>query len=117
MNRIMDIIDAPGSWFTVKLVLLRQPDATEKLVTFCALALMSLLATYYAAVLVSLHDHEPEPRSWKDLHVGAEHGIVCETFSRRAVQSTAATLENGSREYNASGVNTRGHACCCLWRA
>ena len=39
---------------------------------------MSVLAKWYAAVVVGLLHKEPEPIEWKELHVGAERSTNCE---------------------------------------
>ena len=39
---------------------------------------MSVMVKLCASVWALLLDREPEPRSWKDLHVGAELGTGCE---------------------------------------
>ena len=45
---------------------------------FPAIALMSVLAKCYAAVVVGLLHEGPEPGEWKELHVGDERGINAE---------------------------------------
>ena len=43
-----------------------------------AIAMMSVLAKWYAAVVVGLLQEEPEPVEWRELYVGAEIGVSCE---------------------------------------
>ena len=62
------------------LVFLKKLDAKlEKGIReFLAIALVSLLAKWYAAVVVGLLHEEPDPIELKEQHVGAERGINSE---------------------------------------
>ena len=63
-------------------VFLKKPHAKLEngIGLFRAIALMSVLAKWYAAGVVGLLHEEPKPIEWKELHVGAERVstvIIC----------------------------------------
>ena len=63
---------APAAWTLQGLVFLKKPDALLEI------ALVAVLAEWYAAVVVGLLHEESEPIERKMLQGGAERGINCE---------------------------------------
>ena len=71
---------ALAAWTILRLVFLKKPHAKleQGIRGFRAVALLSVLAKWYAAFLVGLLHKEPEPMDCKELHAGDERGIDCE---------------------------------------
>ena len=78
-RRLKGLHTAPVAWKVLRLVFLKKPDAKlEKDIRgFRAIALMSVWAKWYCAVLVEMLHEEEEPSEWKLLNVGAERGVYC----------------------------------------
>ena len=71
---------ASAAWKILRSVFLKKPGAKleKRIREFRAIALMSMLAKWYAAVVVGLLQEEEEPVEWRRLHVGTERRVSCE---------------------------------------
>ena len=79
-TQVSRVCDSPASWKIVKLVFLKKPDASAVTGTrgYRAIALMSVMATWYSSVEVLLSNNTKQPEGWERLHVGPGTGVDCE---------------------------------------